>query len=204
MSVPAPDPRTRRALIVVDVQPTFCEGGALAVAGGDAVAARVAAFAAAHRASYALVATTQDWHIAPGAHFALPPDEPDFVDTWPPHGIAGTPNAELHPALADLAPDAGVKKGEYQAAYSGFEGVDVGGRPLADVLRDAGIEAVDVVGIAESHCVRATALDAHALGLATRVLTDLTVPVTPELGAAAREELAAAGVALEPSTAVGR
>ena len=52
--------------------------------------------------------------------------------------------------------------------------------------------------------MRATALDAHALGLATRVLTDLTVPVTPELGAAAREELAAAGVALEPSTAVER
>ncbi|MGO3814456.1 MAG: isochorismatase family protein [Cellulosimicrobium funkei] len=196
-STPAP----RRALIVVDVQPTFCEGGELGVEGGNAVAERIAEHARDHRDAYDLVVTTQDWHVDPGQHWS--PD-PDFVDTWPPHGIAGTQNAELHHALADLAPDAGVKKGEYQAAYSGFEGVDVAGRPLADLLRDAGIEAVDVVGIAESHCVRATALDAHALGLATRVLTDLTVPVTPELGAAAREELAAAGVTLVASDAVGR
>lgn len=191
----------RRALVVVDVQPTFCEGGELGVEGGNAVAQRIAGYARDHRDDYDLVVTTQDWHVDPGAHWS---PEPDFVDTWPPHGIAGTPNAELHPALADLEPDVSVKKGEYQAAYSGFEGVDVGGRPLADVLRDAGVGEVDVVGIAESHCVRATALDAHALGLTTRVLTDLTVPVTPELGAAAREELAAAGVTLEASTAVGR
>ncbi len=191
----------RRALVVVDVQPTFCEGGELAVEGGNAVAQRIADYARDHRERYDLVVTTQDWHVDPGEHWS---PQPDFVDTWPPHGIAGTPNAELHPALADLAPDAAVKKGEYQAAYSGFEGVDAGGRPLADVLRDAGVGEVDVVGIAESHCVRATALDAHALGLVTRVLTDLTVPVTAELGAAAREELAAAGVTLEASAVVGR
>lgn len=189
----------RRALIVVDVQPTFCEGGELGVEGGNAVAARIAGHARDHRDLYDLVVTTQDWHVDPGAHWS---GSPDFVDTWPPHGIAGTPNAELHPALVDLAPDVSVKKGEYQAAYSGFEGVDVEGRTLADVLRDAGVGAVDVVGIAESHCVRATALDAHALGLRTRVLTDLTVPVTPELGAAARDELAAAGVDLVASSAL--
>ncbi|WP_435736897.1 isochorismatase family protein [Cellulosimicrobium sp. PMB13] len=188
----------RRALIVVDVQPTFCEGGELGVEGGNAVAQRIADHAREHRDRYDLVVTTQDWHVDPGEHWSA---APDFVDTWPPHGIAGSANAELHPALADLAPDVSVKKGEYQAAYSGFEGVDDAGRALADVLRDAGIGAVDVVGIAESHCVRATALDAHALGLGTRVITDLTVPVTPELGAAAREELAAAGVTLEESGA---
>jgi nicotinamidase/pyrazinamidase len=188
----------RRALIVVDVQPTFCEGGELGVEGGNAVAQRIAAHARDHRDRYDLVVTTQDWHVDPGEHWS---PAPDFVDTWPPHGIAGSANAELHPALADLAPDVSVKKGEYQAAYSGFEGVDVAGHALADLLREAGVEAVDVVGIAESHCVRATALDAHALGLDTRVLTDLTVPVTPELGAAAREELAAAGVTLEASDA---
>jgi len=191
-----------RALIVVDVQPTFCEGGELAVEGGDAVAEAIAVFAAAHRTGYDLVVTTQDWHVDPGHHFATAPEVPDFVDTWPPHGLAGTPNAELHPALADLAPDASVKKGEYQAAYSGFEGVDGEGHSLAQILQEAGVSSADVVGIAESHCVRATALDAHALGLATRVLTDLTVPVSEELGAAAREELAAAGVELVPSTAV--
>ena len=193
---------TGRALIVVDVQPTFCEGGELAVEGGNAVAQAIAVFAAERRADYDLVVTTQDWHVDPGHHFATAPAVTDFVDTWPPHGLAGTPNAELHPALADLAPDASVKKGEYQAAYSGFEGVDGEGRTLAELLRDAGVSSTDVVGIAESHCVRATALDAHALGLATRVLTDLTVPVSEDLGAAARVELAAAGVELARSTEV--
>lgn len=103
---PAP---TVRALIVVDVQPTFCEGGALAVAGGDAVAARVADYVAAHRGDYRMVVTTQDWHIDPGSHFS---SAPDFIDTWPPHGVAGTSEAELHPALAELKPDARVKKGQ--------------------------------------------------------------------------------------------
>lgn len=186
----------RRALLVVDVQPTFCEGGELGVEGGHAVAERIAGYARDHRDRYDVVVTTQDWHVDPGDHWS---ETPDFVDTWPPHGVAGTPNAALHPALTDLAPDASVRKGEHAAAYSGFEGVDAQGRPLADLLREAGVTAVDVVGIAESHCVRATALDAHALGLATRVLTDLTVPVSPELGAAARADLAAAGVTLVAS-----
>ncbi|MFF2622048.1 isochorismatase family protein [Oerskovia jenensis] len=195
-------PASGRALIVVDVQPTFCEGGELAVEGGNAVAEAVAVFAAGRRAGYDLVVTTQDWHVDPGHHFATDPEVPDFVDTWPPHGLAGTPNAELHPALADLAPDASVKKGEYQAAYSGFEGVDAEGRTLAQILQEDGVSSVDVVGIAESHCVLATALDAHALGLATRVLTDLTVPVSAELGEAARVKLAAAGVELARSSDV--
>jgi nicotinamidase/pyrazinamidase len=189
---------TRRALLVVDVQPTFCEGGALPVAGGNATAEAIAAYAAAHRDRYRLVVTTQDWHISPGRHFS---ERPDFVDTWPPHGVAGTAEAELHPALAHLAPDASVKKGAFAAAYSGFEGADEGGRMLADILRDGRITDVDVVGIAESHCVRATTLDALADGLHARILTDLTVPVTPEQGAAARAEMAAAGVVLIPSSA---
>jgi nicotinamidase/pyrazinamidase len=188
--------RAGRALVVVDVQPTFCEGGELGVEGGNAVAERIADFARTHRDRYDVVVTTQDWHVDPGEHWS---PSPDFVDTWPPHGIAGTPNAELHPALADLTPDVSLKKGEFEAAYSGFEGVDTQGRALADVLRAAGVGEVDVVGIAESHCVRATALDAHALGLTTRVLTDLTVPVTRELGEQARAELRAAGVDLVSS-----
>lgn len=185
-----------RALLVVDVQPTFCEGGSLPVEGGNAVATAIARYVDVHRDRYPLVVTTQDWHVDPGDHFS---DTPDFVDTWPPHGIAGTAEAAIHPALAAMLPDLSVRKGEWAAAYSGFEGVDADGRPLADLLREGGVTDVDVVGIAESHCVRATALDAHALGLRTRVLTDLTVPVTPELGAQAREELAAAGVELVAS-----
>jgi nicotinamidase/pyrazinamidase len=189
---------TRRALLVVDVQPTFCEGGALPVEGGNATAEAIAAYAAGHRDRYDLVVTTQDWHVSPGHHFS---EHPDFVDTWPPHGVAGTAEAELHPALAGLHPDASVKKGAYQAAYSGFEGADEAGRMLADILREGDITDVDVVGIAESHCVRATTLDALSEGLRARVFTDLTVPVTPELGAAAREDMAAAGAELIPSSA---
>lgn len=186
----------RRALIIVDVQPTFCEGGSLPVEGGNAVAQRIADFVAGHRDVYDLIVTTQDWHIDPGAHFAA---APDFVDTWPGHGVAGTPEADLHPALAGINPDVRIKKGEHAAAYSGFDGFDVSGRPLAVVLQDAFIDEVDVVGIAESHCVKQTALDAYAHGLETRMFTDLTVPVTAELGAAARAEMADAGVVLEQS-----
>jgi nicotinamidase/pyrazinamidase len=190
-----------RALIVVDVQPTFCEGGELPVAGGNAVAALVAAYLHAHAAEYDLVVTTQDWHVDPGAHFAA---DPDFVDSWPPHGLAGTPNAELHPLVAtEVArrPDVvRVHKGEHQAAYSGFDGVDPTGRTLTDVLATAGVAVIDICGIAESHCVKSTALDAVGLGYPTTVLSDLTVPVTAELGAAARDEMQAAGVRLRPSS----
>lgn len=192
----APVARARRALIVVDVQPTFCEGGALAVAGGNTVAERIAAYLSSRREEYDLLATTQDWHIDPGEHFS---EAPDFIDTWPVHGVAGTPEAELHPALNALAADVAVKKGHYAPAYSGFEGVDDDGRALGDLLNAAGIEAVDVVGLAESHCVKETALDAVGQGYRVRVLTDLTEPVSPELGRAARAEMRAAGVELVPS-----
>ena len=185
-----------RALIIVDVQPTFCEGGALAVAGGNEVAEKIADFVTENQEEYDLVVTTQDWHIDPGAHFS---ETPDFVDTWPPHGVAGTPEAELHDAIADLPIDDSVKKGQHAAAYSGFEGVNKAGQTLEEILRAAGITKVDVVGLAESHCVKDTALDAIDLGWYTRVFEDLTVPVTAELGKAAREEMAQAGVEEIPS-----
>lgn len=188
-----------RALLVVDVQPTFTEGGALPVQGGNAVAERIADFAAAHRGLYCLVATTQDWHIDPGAHFS---QTPDYVDTWPPHGVAGTDEAELHPALAHLNADVAIKKGQHQAAYSGFEGHTEDGSTLEHVLREAGVTDVDVVGLAESHCVAQTALDAVKAGFSTRVFTDLTEPVSAELGAKAREVMDEAGVELSQSSVV--
>lgn len=187
---------TKRALIVVDVQPTFCEDGELGVSGGNAVAERIASFAQQERASYGLVVTTQDWHIEPGDHFS---DAPDFVDTWPPHGVAGTPNAQLHPALESLNADAAIKKGQYQAAYSGFEGKDEQGRSLTQVLQESAITAVDIVGIAESHCVKQTALDALAAGFEVRVFSDLTVPVSEDQGVSARVAMAQAGVVLANS-----
>lgn len=201
-----------RALIVVDVQPTFCEGGELGVEGGDAVAERIAAYVEAHRGDYAYIATTQDWHIEPGDHWSK---HPDFVDTWPVHGKAGTSNADLHPAIAALGIAHHFKKGQYAAAYSGFEGIEDDtdriqsrdevraaqeqGLTLANALKAAGVATVDVVGIAESHCVKETALDAAELGYPTTVFEDLTVPVSEELGVAARREMAAAGVTLRDS-----
>ncbi|HEV2885635.1 MAG TPA: isochorismatase family protein [Jatrophihabitans sp.] len=194
-----------RALLVVDVQPTFCEGGELAVAGGDLVAERIAEHLRAHRDEYRLTITSQDWHLDPGPHFS---EQPDFVDSWPPHGLAGTPNAELHPAVAAaLAPegaDVTIKKGLQEAAYSAFDGTAPDGRTLAEVLTAAGIGELDVCGIAESHCVRASALDALSAGLAVRLLTDLTVPVTEESGAAARAEISSAGGVLATSDAGNR
>lgn len=180
-----------RALIIVDVQPTFCEGGALAVDGGNAVAERIADFVTDNLDEYALIVTTQDWHVNPGSHFS---STPDFVDTWPRHAVVGTPEAELHEAVASLPIDVEVKKGEYSAAYSGFEGTDTLGRTLEEILRNADVDAIDVVGIAESHCVKETALDGLRAGWPVRVLSDLTVPVTPELGAEARREMDEAGV----------
>ena len=124
-----------RALIIVDVQPTFCEGGELPVEGGNAVARRVAEHVAAHRGDYALVATTQDWHIDPGAHFS---DEPDFVDTWPRHGVAGTPGAMLHPALDALREGFGARVVEGLTAPVSPEL----GEAAKERMRSAGVEVV--------------------------------------------------------------
>lgn len=183
-----------RALLIVDVQPTFCEGGELPVDGGHLTAQRVGQYLAEHRTEYDLVVTSQDWHSDPNGHFS---DHPDYVDSWPAHGVVGTANAELHPALVlalgEQGADVTIKKGLYSAAYSAFEGHDPDGRPLIQVLAEAGVDTVDVCGIAESHCVMASALDALGSGLAVRLLTGLTVPVTPEGGEQARLAILAAG-----------
>ncbi len=180
----------RTALVVVDVQRDFCEGGALGVSGGAAVAAAVADLLAAG-SGHSTVVATRDHHIDPGAHFSA---TPDYVDSWPRHCVVGTPGVELHDALAGQAFDAVFDKGEYAAAYSGFEGRSAQGRGLADFLRERGVDAVEVCGIATDHCVRATALDAAAAGFATTVLLDLTAAVSPDRVEVTLAELRAAGV----------
>ena len=184
-----------RALVIVDVQPTFCEGGSLAVEGGNQVAADIAALINSDH-GYALVVTTQDWHIEPGNHFS---NDPDFIDSWPPHGVADSPDAALHPALSNATQhiDRGVRKGQYAAAYSGFEGTTEDGISLLTLLRDAEITNVDVVGLAFDHCVRATALDAAKEGFTTKILVGFTASVANDTAAAARVELRGAGVILE-------
>jgi nicotinamidase/pyrazinamidase len=184
------------ALLVVDVQRDFCEGGSLPVAGGEAVAADITDLIDAADGAFALVVASRDWHVDPGAHFAAAGAEPDFVNSWPVHCIAGTPGAEWQPDLRLPADAVVVSKGEHQAAYSGFDGHTEDGRMLADVLRQAGVEAVDVVGIATSYCVRATALDAVRAGFATRVLAPLTADVDPAASLATLDKLRRAGVAI--------
>ncbi|MBS2964566.1 isochorismatase family protein [Actinocrinis puniceicyclus] len=168
-----------RALIVVDVQNDFCEGGALPVVGGTAVARQIARYVAAGSGGAQFTVATRDYHVDPGAHFGTPPDGPDFVHSWPVHCVAGTDGAELHPAVADLRFDAEFRKGAHEAAYSGFQGATADGRSLAAWLRERHVSEVDVVGIATDHCVRATALDAAEHGIAVRVLLDKTAAVSP-------------------------
>ncbi len=182
-----------RALIIVDVQNDFCEGGSLAVAGGADVAAAISSYVAGHRGEYAHVVATRDFHLEPGDHFS---EHPDYVASWPPHCVIGTPGADFHPNL-DLAPiEAVFSKGEREAAYSGFEGITDDGTKLGAWLGEHEVTEVDVVGIATDHCVRATALDARGTGLATRVLLGMTAGVAEPTTERAIAELNDAGIAL--------
>ncbi|MCY0944576.1 MULTISPECIES: isochorismatase family protein [Streptomyces] len=189
-----------RALIVVDVQNDFCEGGSLAVTGGADVAAAVTELIGQATPGYRHVVATRDHHIDPGAHFAHPPALPDFETSWPVHCVAGTEGVGFHPnfapAVASGAVAAVFDKGAHEAAYSGFEGADENGVTLDRWLRDRNVTEVDVVGIATDHCVKATALDAARAGFTTRVLLDLTAAVAPHTTARALDELRAAGVEL--------
>lgn len=182
-----------RGILIVDVQNDFTEGGALGTDGGAAVAAAITAHLRTHE--YALVAASRDWHDAEGdngGHFAA--GEPDFVDTWPVHCVAGTPGADYHPALDALAIDVHIKKGQGKPAYSAFEGTSDDGEALGEVLEEQGIDELDVVGIATDYCVKASALDAALAGLRVRVLDALTSAVSPDTRAAALDELRDAGV----------
>jgi nicotinamidase/pyrazinamidase len=213
-----------RALIVVDVQNDFCEGGSLAVPGGTGVAAGITRLLRGRadgsgQPGYAAVVGTLDWHVDPGSHFSA---HPDYVDSWPPHCVVGTNGAASHPALDRSLIEAWFHKGRHAAAYSGFEGrtevdnqdadnpdpdnpdadnpdidnPDAAGTGLAEWLRGRGIVAVDVVGIATDHCVKATALDAVRAGFETRVLLGLTVGVAADTTRAALAQLRTAGAEL--------
>lgn len=189
--------RTHRALVIVDVQNDFCEGGSLAVAGGAQVARQITEHIERTSGEYDAIVTTQDWHIDPGAHFS---DTPDYRDSWPVHCVADSDGSDLHANLAPVAHRFGAafRKGEYAAAYSGFEGHEAGDESvsLAAWLQDNEIHEVHVVGIATDHCVRATALDAVAAGLRTSVLLDLTAGVARESTDEALAAMDEAGVRL--------
>lgn len=183
------------ALLIVDVQNDFTEGGALGVDGGAAVAGGITDLLHDHSGEYALVVASRDWHDGDddnGGHFATTAP-PDFVTTWPVHCVAGTDGAGYHPALDTAAIDVHIRKGQGRPAYSAFDGVTDDGEVLADLLRDRDVTDLDVVGIATDYCVRASALDAVGAGIAVRVLTGLIAGVAPASSDAALTELRAAG-----------
>jgi len=177
-----------RALLVVDVQEDFCEGGSLAVEGGRAVAAGVQRVLGA----YEVVVASTDWHVDPGEHFS---SDPDYVHTWPPHCVVGTHGSALQAPLTEQLFAGVVRKGEHAAAYSAFEGT-VDGVPLRVWLDERGVDALDVCGLATDHCVRASALDARATGLPVRLLQELCAGVAPATTEAALKQMRAAGVEL--------
>ncbi|MDP9445343.1 MAG: nicotinamidase [Actinomycetota bacterium] len=188
-----------RALIVVDVQNDFCEGGSLPVSGGAEVAFRLGRLLHAWHETdpadrdYRYVVATRDHHMDPGDHFS---NDPDFVRSWPPHCVAGTDGEAFHPNLDPQPFDAVFLKGEHQAAYSGFEGKESSGKALAEWLRAHGVDSVDVAGVATDHCVRATALDARQEGFGTRLLLNYCAGVAPQTTQRAIEEMSSAGVAI--------
>ncbi|MBO0867459.1 MAG: nicotinamidase [Micromonosporaceae bacterium] len=191
-----------RALIIVDVQNDFCEGGSLPVSGGAQVAAGVSRLIAdagdGGTGRWDHVVATKDYHIDPGTHFG---DPPDYVDSWPAHCVVGTPGAEFHPALDTDRIEAVFTKGEHAAAYSGFQGHS-GSIGLAAWLRMHDVSDVDIVGIATDHCVRATAVDAAREGFHTSVLLDLTAGVAQSTVDSALAQMREAGVALNGAPVV--
>lgn len=180
-----------RALLIVDVQNDFTEGGALGCDGGAAVAAGISRFLSDHAGDYALIVASRDWHDADndnGGHFATT-SPPDFVDTWPVHCVAGTQGADYHPDFDTSSVHVHVKKGQGIPSYSMFEGTTEDGQTVVDLLESHAITDVDVVGIATDYCVLASAKDALGGGRRVRVLTDLVAAVSPATGDAALEEL---------------
>jgi nicotinamidase/pyrazinamidase len=184
-----------RALIIVDVQNDFCDGGALPVTGAVAVAHGITRYldSADGRDRYSYVVATKDWHIDPGEHFS---ERPDYQRSWPPHCRAGTPGADFHPALSTVRIETVFTKGGYDAGFSGFDGVDDNGTALGDWLHRRNVDSVDVVGVATDYCVRHTAEDAIRAGFSTAVLPHLTAGVAADSTAAALAAMRAAGVAI--------
>ena len=190
-----------KALLVIDVQNDFCEGGALACSGGAAVAKKISDYLRANKSEYQLVFASRDWHTPNDrndGHFPESGIEPDFVKTWPLHCLAGSEGAEYHPNLDQSLIDIHIKKGQSANGYSIFDGTDDSGQSFENLIRQNGITEVDVVGIATDYCVRASALDSVKYGLKVSVISSLTAGVDPKSTESAIDEMVDAGVDVSP------
>lgn len=205
----------KKALIIVDVQNDFCEGGALGVDHGTRVAGDISRLVALDAMkgrirNFSLIVGTRDFHEADnsnGGHFAVPPADPDFVDTWPVHCVQGTEGVRYMDDFEFFSPtkyrgshfsdhiDLHIVKGMGRPDYSGFQGVIHGtGVSMEEALKAAGITDIMVVGIATDHCVKATALDGLAAGFNVEVPDFLTAAVGNKY--AALKEMKAAGATI--------
>ncbi|MEO0312951.1 MAG: hypothetical protein RL140_181 [Actinomycetota bacterium] len=185
-----------KALLIVDVQNDFCEGGSLACDGGAAVATAITNHLAVHGSDYSLVVASRDWHDGDsdnGGHFASHGTSPDFVNNWPVHCVGGSVGAGYHKNLNSEAIDVHVYKGMGEPSYSAFEGVTEDGKGILEVLREHGVTVLDVAGIATDYCVKASAIDAAKSGLDVNVLQDLCVGVASASSEAALETMANSG-----------
>jgi nicotinamidase/pyrazinamidase len=192
-----------KALLIVDVQNDFCEGGSLACSGGAAVAANITRYLQNHASDYSLIAASRDWHDADndnGAHFASVGSEPDFVDSWPIHCVAGSHGGDYHQALDTSFIEVHIQKGQGKPAYSAFEGTTADGVEFAEVLAQRNIDSLDVVGIATDYCVLASALDARDAQLQVRVISNLTAGVAPASTEAAIDQLIDSGCQVATET----
>jgi nicotinamidase/pyrazinamidase len=202
------------ALILVDVQPDFMPGGALACHEGDAIVPGIDRLL--RRRLFKHSVATQDWHPRGHISFAsMHAGTTPFQQIqlhgypqtlWPDHCVQDTPGAALHPAIDWSPVDLILRKGSNPEvdSYSGFRENHGphGSRPstgLAGWLRERGVDEVYVAGLARDVCVLWTVQDALALGFRAHVLWDLTRPVTPESDQATRETLKAAGIGIVES-----
>ncbi|WP_111413994.1 nicotinamidase [Billgrantia lactosivorans] len=173
------------ALLVVDMQNDFCEGGALPVRGGSALVPGINAEIEAAQRAGAMVVASRDWHPVDHVSFAHRGGQ------WPVHCVQDTPGAAFHPQLA--LPDDAIRVSKATAfdvdAYSAFDGTG-----LAGYLQERGITQVVVCGLAMDVCVKATALEARHEGFDVILLDTLTQPVAPEGRGHCQHELQESGV----------
>jgi nicotinamidase/pyrazinamidase len=192
----------RNALLIVDVQVDFVEGGSLGVKNGLQIAAMIARHVRHFKSEYQFVVASRDYHESAPDHIS---DHPDYINTWPPHCMVGTPGASFVPTIQNLVREKYIQevvtKGRNAAAYSAFDGLDKRGHGLLDVLKEQRIDHIDVCGIATDYCVRASALDARKNAFQVRVLVNLCAPVNEATGQQALEEMKAAGIQLQAATA---
>jgi len=192
----------RNALLVVDVQVDFAEGGALGVNGGLQVAAMIARHLRHFKNEYQFVVASRDYHEDPTDHFS---NTPDYLTTWPPHCVIGTPGAAFVPPIANLVREkliqCVVSKGRHGGAFSAFDALDTRGHPLLDVLKEERIDHIDVCGMATDYGVRLTALDARKNAFQVRVLVNLCAAVDEAHGLQALEEMKTAGCQVQAATA---